>query len=179
MQDMSLTKRQKMGMLKLLLDSLFFLLDNHDFYVMLYYIRNTLHRQHGGKMFVKIDFGSSVPIYEQVVVQVKYLIATGAVQEGELIPSVRELAKSLTINPLTVSRAYRQLQDDQLLEVRRGLGLAVAAGAVKTCRAERIEILEERLERILDEAIQSRLDVQEIKKIVERCLTTAIKKTKN
>ena len=127
-------------------------------------------------MFIQIDFGNAMPIYSQIVVQVKYLIATGAIQEGELIPSVRELAKTLTINPLTVSRAYRLLQEDHLLEARRGLGLAVVAGAAEKCRDERVTIFESRLKQIFNEAIQSRLDIQEIRMIVERCLKEAIRK---
>ena len=80
-------------------------------------------------MFFQIDFGNGLAVYDQVVRQVKFAVAGEVLKEGDLIPSVRELARELTINPNTVSRAYRQLQDDGVLTSVRGTGLAVAAGA--------------------------------------------------
>ena len=68
-------------------------------------------------MFFQIDFGNGLAIYDQVVRQVKFAVAGEVLKEGELVPSVRELARELTINPNTVSRAYRQLQDDGVLDV--------------------------------------------------------------
>ena len=79
-------------------------------------------------MFFQIDFGNGLAIYDQVVRQVKFAVAGEVLKEGELVPSVRELARELTINPNTVARAYRQLQDDGVLTSVRGTGLAVAAG---------------------------------------------------
>ena len=72
---------------------------------------------------------TALAIYDQVVRQIKFAVAGGVLKEGELVPSVRELARELTINPNTVARAYRQLQDDGVLTSVRGTGLAVAAGA--------------------------------------------------
>ena len=80
-------------------------------------------------MFFQIDFGNGLAIYDQVVRQIKFAVAGEVLKEGELVPSVRELARELTINPNTVARAYRQLQDDGVLTSVRGTGLAVAAGA--------------------------------------------------
>ncbi len=98
-------------------------------------------------MFFQIDFDNQLAIYDQVVRQVKFAVASGVLKEGELIPSVRELARELTINPNTVSRAYRQLLDDGVLASVRGTGLAVAAGASQRCREERVELIRTRLGR--------------------------------
>jgi len=118
-------------------------------------------------MFFDVDPSNGVPIYEQVVRQVVYAVAAEALQAGDLIPSVRELAREPAINPNTVSRAYRQLQDDGVLESVRGTGLAVAAGAMERCRQARVELIRARLQQVLLEARQSRLDPAEFRGLVE------------
>jgi GntR family transcriptional regulator len=125
-------------------------------------------------MFFQIDFSNSLAIYDQIVRQIKFAIAGEVLKEGELIPSVRELARELTINPNTVSRAYRELQDDGVLASVRGTGLAVATGAAQRCRKERVELIRTRLEQVFDEARQSRLDPQELRALVERQLAKQI-----
>jgi GntR family transcriptional regulator len=118
-------------------------------------------------MFFDVDPTNGVPIYEQVVRQVVYAVAAEALKAGDLIPSVRELARELAINPNTVSRAYRQLQDDGVLESVRGTGLAVAGGAMERCRAARVELIRARLQQVLVEARQSRLDPAEFRSLIE------------
>ena len=121
-------------------------------------------------MFFQIDFANELPIYDQVVRQIKFAVAGEVLKEGELVPSVRELARELTINPNTVARAYRQLQDDGVLRSVRGTGLAVASGAAQRCCQERVELIRVRLEQVFAEAKQSRLDPQTLRALVERQL---------
>jgi GntR family transcriptional regulator len=121
-------------------------------------------------MFFQIDFTNGLAVYDQVVRQVKFAVAAKLLKEGELVPSVRDLAHELTLNPNTVSRAYRQLQDDGVLTSVRGTGLAVAAGACSRCCDERMEIVGSRLKQVFIEARQSHLDRQTLRKIVERQL---------
>ena len=116
-------------------------------------------------MIIKIEPSNGLAIYEQVVRQLKFLIANGAKRSGELVPSVRELAKQLAINPNTVSRAYRQLQDDGVLETVRGMGLQVSAAAQKKCKADRLLLIRQRLKDALSEAVQSGLSEEEVLKI--------------
>jgi GntR family transcriptional regulator len=118
-------------------------------------------------MFFSIDPRDGLAIYEQIVRQVKFAVASGAVKPGELIASVRELARELAINPNTVARAYRQLQDEGLLESLRGTGLAVAGKAVKQCRGERLALIRNRLRQVLAEAKQSRLDADELRTLID------------
>jgi len=124
-------------------------------------------------MFFEIDAASSQAIYEQVVQQVKFAIAAGAVQEDEMIPSVRELSKTLAINPNTVARAYRSLQDESIVYPRRGQGLAVSPEAQARCKIERKSIFENRFRKLFDEAIRSRLEPVEIREMVEGQLSVA------
>ena len=128
-------------------------------------------------MFLQIDFQNGLPIYEQVVRQMKFAIAGQDFKEGELVPSVREIARELAINPNTVARAVRQLQTDGVLESVRGTGLAVAPGAAQRCRQERVELIRARFTQVLAEAMQSRLDPDDLRALVERELS-AIKPEK-
>ncbi len=129
-------------------------------------------------MFLQIDFQNGLPIYEQVVRQVKFAIAGQDFKEGELVPSVREIARELAINPNTVARAFRQLQTDGVLQPIRGTGLAVAVGAAERCRKERVELIRARFTQVLSEAMQSRLDPDDLRTLVERELSS-VKHEKN
>ncbi len=118
-------------------------------------------------MFFQIDPSNDLAIYDQVVRQVKFAVAGEVLKEGEMVPSVRELARELTINPNTVSRAYRQLQADEVLESVRGTGLAVSAGAGDRCRTARVRLIRGRLRQALVEARQSRLKPDQLRELVE------------
>ena len=121
-------------------------------------------------MFFQVDPANGLAIYEQVVRQVKFAVADELVKPGELVPSVREAARELAINPNTVARAYRELQADRVLEPVRGTGLAVAPGAAKRCRAERVKLIRARLEQVLLEAAQSGLSRAELQSQCEELL---------
>jgi GntR family transcriptional regulator len=118
-------------------------------------------------MFFNIDPSNGLAIYEQVVRQVVFAVAAGALKSGDMVPSVRELARELAINPNTVARAYRQLQDDGVLQSVRGTGLAVADGASGHCEAQRLALLRGRVQQVLIEAQQSRLDIAQLRSLVE------------
>jgi len=117
-------------------------------------------------MLIKIDTTSQQPIYEQVVQQIQFVIASGAVRENELIPSVRELSKSLAINPNTIGKSFKVLQDEGTVTLRRGMGLVVAEGAKERCEKRRVEIFEKKIAQVLAEAAQSGLATEEIERIV-------------
>jgi GntR family transcriptional regulator len=126
-------------------------------------------------MFFQIDPHNGLAIYEQIVRQIKFAVAGGNLKTGELIPSVRELARELAINPNTIARAYRQLQDDGVVATVRGTGLEIATGAAERCRSERLKLIRNRLRQVLVEAKQSHLDASEIRELVEKELKAAEK----
>jgi GntR family transcriptional regulator len=117
-------------------------------------------------MLFHVDVKNGLAVYDQIVRQVKFAVADGAVRAGDLVPSVRELARDLAINPNTVARAYRELQDDGVLEAVRGLGLSVSASARRQCQGERIKLIRARLRLALEEAIRSGLDPADIESLV-------------
>ena len=82
-------------------------------------------------MQLKIEHGLSTPVYEQLVHQIKRLIATGKLSPGEKLPSVRELAKRLGINQNTVLKSYSVLAKEHIVTLRRGEGTLVAPHDVR------------------------------------------------
>ena len=118
-------------------------------------------------MFLCIDPNNGLALYDQIVRQVKFAVAHEAVKPGQHVPSVRELARELAINPNTVARAYRQLQTDGVLEAQRGTGLVVTPGAPRRCRDDRLKLLRDRLRQVLDEAGQSQLGIPALRALVK------------
>ena len=89
-----------------------------------------------------VDPRDPVPVWKQIEDGVRRLVAAGALRPGGAIPSVRELARDLRVNPMTVSKAYQHLSDAGLLEVRRGEGTFVASQAPQMTRAEKTRAVE-------------------------------------
>ena len=79
--------------------------------------------------FLRPNSSSGVPIYLQLIEQVKHAIETGALRAGEQLPGIRPLAERLVINPNTVAKAYRELEHDGVIELRHGAGAFVSADA--------------------------------------------------
>ena len=76
-------------------------------------------------MFLSVDPGSGFPVYRQIMDQVRRMIVAGRLTPGEKLPSIRDLAATLQINPLTVGKAYTELERSGIVEMRRGLGMYV------------------------------------------------------
>ncbi|MDA8743359.1 GntR family transcriptional regulator [Rubripirellula amarantea] len=118
-------------------------------------------------MFFSIDPSDEVPIYEQLVRQVKLAVADGTLVGGQMVPSVRQLAADLAINPNTIARAYTQLQADLVLEPLRGRGLTVRRDAVSRCTKARNTIVGDALCRVLDDAIAGGMSADDIREQFE------------
>ena len=85
----------------------------------------------------QLDLHSGVPVYRQVIDQVRGAIASGLLTAGDQLPTVRQLAVDLAINPNTVVRAYRELEFGGLLETHQGTGTFISAQKMKRADAER------------------------------------------
>ncbi len=121
-------------------------------------------------MYFEIDTSNGVAVYEQVYRQVAFAIANGIITSGDLVPSVRAMAKDLAINPNTVARAYRDLQSEGVLEVVRGSGMLVTKSARSKCKAIRSNVLKLQMSAIVDEARRSQLSDDEIRLLLENKL---------
>jgi GntR family transcriptional regulator len=107
-----------------------------------------------------------VPIYLQIVNQVKYLVASGRLAAGEELPPIRTLAEQLVINPNTVARAYRELEMAGVVTKRRTAGTYVSNSASPLARRERLKIITERIDALLAEARQMKIDLEELTELL-------------
>src|SRR5262245_48246944 len=89
-------------------------------------------------MFADLDPKSATPLYEQIALRLKAAVATGEVRPGDALPSVRQLAGKLRINPATVVQAYRGLEEEGFVELRQGAGTFVRSVAAESRSRERI-----------------------------------------
>ncbi|HWG41685.1 MAG TPA: GntR family transcriptional regulator [Gemmataceae bacterium] len=121
-------------------------------------------------MWFDIQPDSAIPIFEQIVSQVIFNIASGGLEVGALIPSVRELGMQLTVHPNTVAKAFQALERLGVLTARRGRGMEVTVDAPKICRAERQKRIGERIHEALREAVASGLSAEEIRRLVEEVI---------
>lgn len=121
-------------------------------------------------MWFNIDPSSGVPIYRQLVDQVKQGVAGGVLKAGDRLPSVRDLALELTINPHTVAKAYQELERDSVIEVQRGRGAFIAASdlATKPSREEQERILRDTIERLVAEAYRLQFEPDEVVQMLRR-----------
>lgn len=118
-------------------------------------------------MTIRVRPDSPVPIYEQIASQIIFAVAASDLVVGDLVPSVRDLASQLVVNPNTVVRAYQELERAGVIETRRGLGMAVAEGAEKACLDRRKAIVRDRLKEALREAAAAGLAPADVCKMVE------------
>ena len=96
----------------------------------------------------------AVPIYQQIVNQIKHMVASGRLGPGDEVPPIRALAEQLLINPNTVARAYRDLESAGLLVSRRGSGTRVAEKGSPLAHEERLRVLTKLIDGLLVEADQ-------------------------
>ncbi len=115
--------------------------------------------------------GSTEPIYRQLVDQVRRMAAGGQLAPGDALPSVRESALQLAVNPMTVSKAYGLLELEGVLERRRGVGMVVADRPRSVSAAgERLALLRPTLERAAREARELELDSETVLSLFETIL---------
>lgn len=117
-------------------------------------------------MLEDLDTKSAVPLYEQIVLRLKAAVATGELCAGDLLPSVRQLAGRLRINPATVTQAYRALEEDGFAESRQGAGTFVRTVARETRSRERAAQARRLARDMLAEAARYGLSRAEMQKAI-------------
>ena len=118
-------------------------------------------------MRIIINNNSMVPIYEQVVSQIKDQIITGQLKDGEALPSVRAMAAELRISSLTVKKAYDYLEAEGFVTTVHGKGTFVNAADRQVAAEARRKAVEDDLSLVIGKAVSAGLDKDEIREIVE------------
>ena len=114
---------------------------------------------------LRIDPRSSTPIYEQIELGVKELILKGALKGGDKLPSVREMASILTINPNTISKAYGELEREGIIETLRGKGTFITDNYKGKVDEKKMEYISEELKKLILEANYSGINKKEFMKL--------------
>ena len=118
-------------------------------------------------MNIVVNPKDGVPIYRQIIQQVKYLVASGRLSPGEELPPIRNLAKQLLINPNTVARAYRDLESEGIVVSRQGAGTMVNPnGSSPLAHDEKLRILTDTADRLVSDATNLSIDEDTLLEIV-------------
>lgn len=117
-------------------------------------------------MFDDLDPKSAVPLYEQIAVRLKAAVATGDLRPGDALPSVRQLAAQVRINPATVVQAYRKLEADGFVEMRQGAGSFVRAVPSESRARERAVQARRLARQLLADAAGLGLSRQELREAI-------------
>jgi GntR family transcriptional regulator len=119
-------------------------------------------------MHIHISLHDGVPIYRQIANQVTFQVAAERLKPGDELPSIRQLAEQLLINPNTVARAYRELESAGVVVSRRGSGTRITDNGSPLSRAEKMKILSDRAATLVAEARQLAVGVDDVMKLVQR-----------
>jgi GntR family transcriptional regulator len=119
-------------------------------------------------MLFDLDHHSGVPIYRQIIDQVRRQIMAGQLPEGFKLHSVRELARHLRVNPMTVSKAYAILEIEQLVQRTRGVGLFVAPLQKENKEKTKNQLLEQSMKKTVTTAIQLGIDHDQAAKLMQK-----------
>ena len=124
--------------------------------------------------FLDIDPAAAAPIWRQIEDGMRRLVASGRLEAGAAVPSVRELARTLRVNPATVSKAYRRLTDAGMLAVRRGEGTFVAELSAGALAELRRRLLVDSAEAYMRVATSVGAGQDEALRAVDECLQAGI-----
>jgi GntR family transcriptional regulator len=118
-------------------------------------------------MDITISVADGVPIYKQIINQIKYLAASGVLAPGEELPPIRTLALQLKVTPNTIVRAYDELEAAGIIQKRRGSGSFVSeARHSRLADAERQRIIEQRIDALLAEAHQLNFTADDVLRVI-------------
>jgi GntR family transcriptional regulator len=124
-------------------------------------------------MWFHIDPSSGTPIYRQIVDQVRQAVASGVLRPGDRLPSVREMAVELAVNPNTIAKAYQELERDGVVETPRGKGSFIADRDHTLSREERLRQFTEAADKLVADAYRLGIDAETALSLVNERLTEA------
>ncbi len=119
-------------------------------------------------MNIHISPTDGVPIYLQIVNQIKYLVSSGRLAANEELPPIRTLAETLVVNPNTVARAYRELEQAGIVLKRRTTGAFVSGAGARLGRRDRVKIVNRRIDTLLAEGRQMGFTLEELIDLVRQ-----------
>ncbi len=119
-------------------------------------------------IFIRIEPSSSVPIYRQIIDQIRYQVVTGVLTEGDKVPSVRELAARLAVNQNTILKVYNELCRQNVLKIERGDGTYVSSSKQSISAAERKKAVANVLREAATLAVQLELPIEQAGELLRK-----------
>ena len=116
---------------------------------------------------LQLDLRTGVPVYRQMIAQIKYYVASGALKPGDQLPSIRELAQALAINPTTVVRVFSELEHEGVIEMRHGKGAFIATNGRRVSATERDRLVRQLARHLAVEAKQIGASASEVLKVMK------------
>lgn len=117
-------------------------------------------------MEIRLSSTDGVPVYRQIMSQVKYMVASGRLRPGQELPPIRALAERLVINPNTVVKAYNELQREGVVESRHGSGTYVAEAGRRPSAEAATEALTPKVDSLLADATHLQVPIDRVVKLV-------------
>lgn len=118
-------------------------------------------------MIFRLNPQSGVPIYLQLIEQVKHGIENGALRPGDQLPGIRKLAESIPMNPNTVAKAYKELEHMGLVELRQGSGAFISEGLDTKELTDRMKSARPIVEKTVERLLQMGLNEEEVRRLIE------------
>lgn len=118
-------------------------------------------------MNFKIDPSSGLPIYLQLIDQIKYHISVGTLKAEDQLPSVRKLSTELRINPNTIAKAFNIMETDGIVYTRRGEGTFISSQAEVSSNKDRLEVLKNLVDQVVETALTLKVPREELQKLIE------------
>jgi DNA-binding transcriptional regulator YhcF (GntR family) len=113
-------------------------------------------------MFVELNFKSGIPAYLQIVEQIKYATASGALHPGEALPSIRILAEQLRINRNTVAKAYAELEHQGIVKIVQGKGVYISEKATPFNESLQNDVMNEAIDNVIVQAHHFQIDKKDL-----------------
>jgi GntR family transcriptional regulator len=118
-------------------------------------------------MFLPLNPQSGLPLYRQMLQQLRQRIASGQLAPGTQLPSVRDLSAELGVNPLTAGKVYHLLEQEGLVEFRRGQGTFVTGGRKPLSPAAQQKLLQPALDQLVAEALELGVDAETLRRLLQ------------
>ena len=118
------------------------------------------------QVHLQLDSSSGVPAYRQLMDQIRYYVASGSIAAGDKLPSIRDLARGLGVNPTTVIKAYTELESAGVLDRQQGRGVFVAESASPMSASDVDKTLRQSARQLVVEAVQMGVDLERIVRLV-------------
>jgi GntR family transcriptional regulator len=125
-------------------------------------------------MFFALNSSAGVPVYLQIMQQIRHAIDTGVIQHGDVLPGIRTLAQDLVVSHNTVAKAYSELQHEGLIELRHGSGAFVSARQGSSPPADKVRRAQQRVRRVVEALLEEGFAEEPIRRLFEAELSNAL-----